>query len=70
MSQLESVLLHLKSGYSITSMQAIEMYGATRLSAIIFDLREKGYHIETIRRKGVSMFGKPYSYAEYRLIED
>ena len=38
---------HLKSGNSITSWEAIYKYKATRLSAIIFNLRKK-YIIDTI----------------------
>ena len=35
-----------KYGY-ITSWDAINMYHATRLSAIIFNLRKEGYNIES-----------------------
>lgn len=38
---------HLKKHGSITSWEAIENYKATRLSAIIFNLRKK-YDIDTI----------------------
>ena len=31
----------------ITSLKAIELFGATRLSAIIFNLRDKGFNIST-----------------------
>ena len=46
-SQTEAVLAHLKKHGSITSMQAIHKYGATRLSAIIYILRGRGYQIKT-----------------------
>lgn len=46
-SQTEAVLAHLKEHGSITSIQAIHLYGATRLSAIIYVLRGRGYHIKT-----------------------
>ena len=39
------VLAHLQRNGSITSWDAIQMYRATRLSAIIFNLREEGYNI-------------------------
>ena len=39
------VLAHLQERGSITSWDAIQMYRATRLSAIIFNLREEGYKI-------------------------
>lgn len=46
-SQTESVLEHLKKHGSITSMQAIKKFGATRLSDIIYRLRKRGYRITT-----------------------
>lgn len=48
MSKELQVLNHLKKHKSITSWEAIQEYRATRLSAIIFDLREKGYDIRSI----------------------
>ncbi len=44
------VLTHLQSHGSITSWTAIQLYRATRLSAIIFNLREDGYHIRSERK--------------------
>ena len=46
-SQREQVLTHLKKGFSITSWEAIHQFRATRLSAIIYDLRKAGYTIIT-----------------------
>ena len=46
-SQREQVLTHLKKGLPITSWEAIHEFRATRLSAIIFDLRQEGYNIIT-----------------------
>ena len=46
-TQTEDVLAHLQEHGSITSMQAFNEYGATRLSAIIFSLRHQGYKIST-----------------------
>lgn len=36
---------HLRTKKSITSLQAFQLYTATRLAAIIFDLRKKGWDI-------------------------
>lgn len=44
-TQTKAILEHLLSGRELTSMQAIELYGATRLSGIIYHLRNKGYII-------------------------
>jgi hypothetical protein len=39
---------HLIEKGTIDSWTAIELYGATRLSAIIFNLRVEGYNIDSI----------------------
>lgn len=43
-TQTKAILEHLLSGRELTSMQAIELYGATRLSGIIYHLRNKGIY--------------------------
>ena len=42
------VLMHLRKGKSITSLEALQEYGTMRLSSIIHRLRREGYPIETI----------------------
>lgn len=69
-SQISDVIdLLRKQGY-ITSYEAIEKFGATRLSGIIFILREKGFGIETEMVKGKNRYGHSTNYAIYRLIKD
>lgn len=47
-SQQRMVARHLQEGKSITPLEALTMYGAFRLSAIIFDLKnEEGMDIRT-----------------------
>ena len=41
MTKTEKVKIHLEEVGHITSLEAIKEYGATRLSAIIFNLRHK-----------------------------
>jgi hypothetical protein len=65
--QRNAVLNHLKSGKSITSREAYDLYGATRLSAIIHDLRCMGYTIHTILVDGKTRFGDSCKYAKYIL---
>ena len=48
-SQIKQVEKHLKKRKSITTWDAIQLYGITRLSALIFTLREDGYNIESKR---------------------
>lgn len=40
-NKTEKVLEHLQKFGSITSLEAIDLYGATRLSAIIYNLRKR-----------------------------
>ena len=67
-SQLKLVLNHLQIHKTITSMEAINLYGATRLSAIIFDLRKAGHNIVTHTKVSKNRYGNSVSYAEYELI--
>ena len=41
MAQKDRILEHLQKRGSITSLMAIELYGVTRLSAVIFDLKNE-----------------------------
>lgn len=65
--QRNAILNHLKSGKSITSKEAFELYGVTRLSAIIHDLRNMGYAIHTFMMDGTTRFGDSTKYAKYVL---
>lgn len=65
MNKTTAVLKHLMDNGSITSMDAIECYGATRLSAIIFNLRKAGHRIDTVTEGGVDRFGHAMNYARY-----
>lgn len=67
-SKKQRVLEHLKEHGSITSWQAIEMYGATRLSSIIFDLKKEGYNIVTRDTHGADRYGNRNTYATYVLL--
>ena len=72
MNQRQAVLTYLKTGKHLTSQEAFVLFGATRLSAIIFDLRGMGYKIGSIEREGVTRFGTKTRYYEYFLegVED
>lgn len=63
------VLSHLKSGQTITSLDAINLYGATRLSAIIFNLRQRGLNIATLPTTIKDRFGNTTTYAKYKLLD-
>lgn len=67
MTKTQAVLDWLKTHASISSMEAIRSFGATRLSAIIFNLRKKGYNIETVKCEGTDRFGNKMQFARYYL---
>jgi len=46
-TKTELILAHLQKRKKITSLEAFEMYNATRLSVIIFNLKARGYEIVT-----------------------
>lgn len=53
----------------ITSKDAFEKFGITRLSARIKELRDKGYDIETVMVETTTRFNEPCRYARYVLHE-
>lgn len=65
----ELVLKHLKRNKrkGITSLDAIELYGDTRLASTIFDLRQDGYDIITNMVQGKNRYGRPIEFAQYVL---
>ena len=65
MNKTTLVLEHLKKHKSITSWTAIQNYGATRLSAIIYNLRDRGYNIETMMIEDTDRYGNVSRYAKY-----
>lgn len=65
-NQKQEVLRHIKKYGSITSMEAFEKYGITRLSAIIYILRRE-HNIVTLMRTSVNRYGNEVNFAEYRL---
>ena len=66
-NKTQLVLKHLQQYGCITSLEAIEKYGATRLSAIIFNLRKRGYDIDTIDMEFTDRFGTKSTYGKYVL---
>lgn len=67
MTQYNRVLEHLRTKGKLTQKQAINLYGAYRLSAIIYDLRKQGYKIETDFKTSKNRFGDICTYAVYAL---
>lgn len=60
-----AILNYMKEHNGITSKEAFEHFGVTRLAACIFDLRQKGYLIDTLMLETVTRFDEPTKYAKY-----
>ena len=67
-NKTEEVLKHLQTYGCITSLEAIEKYKATRLSDIIYRLRNRGLNIVTIDIPFVDMYGTKSAYGKYVLV--
>lgn len=65
MTKTKQVKDHLRTHGHIDTWTAIQEYGATRLSAIIFELRKKGWDIETEDITTKDRNGNPSTYANY-----
>lgn len=68
-NKTKEVLKHLQTYGCITSMEAIKKYKATRLSDIIYRLRNRGFKIDTIEIPFVDSYGTKSSYGKYVLNE-
>lgn len=65
----KKVLDHLKSGRTITQQEATILYGTSRLSSIIFNLRGEGFPIETEMISVKDRFGDKCEVAKYKMVE-
>lgn len=62
MNQKDQVLQHLRKKKSITSWEAIQKYGITRLADTVFQLKGKGYDIITTIEIGNGKKWAKYTY--------
>lgn len=69
-SQKKMVLDYIREFGSITPFDAFKDLGITRLSAIVFNLREEGHDIHTDREHGKNRFGQATRYARYSFGRD
>lgn len=70
MTQEQRVLAYMREHKGITQLDATYDLGITRLSGRIFQLRGKGYVIDTEFRKGKNRYGEETRYGCYRLISE
>ncbi len=68
-NKTEKVLEHLKKNGCITSLESIELYGATRVADIIYRLRKQGIKIDTIDIPFTDRYGTKSVYGKYILVE-
>ncbi len=74
-TQTSDILQHLKDGRRLTQKEAINEYGAYRLSSIIHSLRRQGYRIESkqlyvpTRYKKIDGTTKNANIVEYKMIK-
>lgn len=67
-TQRDAVLWHLGDKGTITSWEAIQEYGATRLAGIIHTLRKDGYPIISIPETRKNKFGNSVTISKYKYI--
>ena len=64
-SQRSAVLGYMMNHEFITAEEAFTLFGVTRISSVISDLRDKGYLIETVMVEHVNRFGNPCKYGRF-----
>ena len=65
----DRLMRYLQEFGSITSLEAISELGDTRLSATIFDLRQKGINIVSTPVTNTNRWGEKVTYAEYQIVK-
>lgn len=56
-TQTEQIAKHLKRGWKITPLQALQKYGCLRLAARVYDLKRKyGWEIHTDTSNGYAVY--------------
>ena len=69
-TQKDLVFEHLDRGFSITSLEAWQMYGCSRLAHIIYLLRREGYRIDAEMTQSKTKLGHTATYATYRMVKE
>ena len=64
-TQSSAVLNHLRTRGSITSKEAFELFGATRLSGLIFNYKKHNINIVTEMCETTNRYGNKVRYAKY-----
>lgn len=70
MTQHSLILSYMKEHGSITTYEAYEQLGITKLTTRISELKGAGFDIRQRTESGLNRFGKPVTYNRYWLVED
>ena len=65
--QQAAVLAYIIQHDSITSMEAFEHLGVTRLSAVVYNLKRKGYKIKSESEQVKTRYGATATISRYSL---
>ena len=68
-AQRDRVLQYIRDFGSITTLQAFQDLGITRLSARIFELKEKGYAVKTDMVTAKNRYGENVHFKRYSIYE-
>ena len=66
MNQCEKIVYYIQKFGSISSMEAFQDLGITRLSARIYELKNEGYQFDATYETPKNLFGESVSYKRYR----
>ena len=69
-TQVDRVIDYINQFGSITTLSAFKDLGITRLSARIYEVKERGYAVKTEMITGKNRFGEKTHYFKYSFIED
>ena len=70
LTQEDRVLNHLLKYGSITSLESFKEYGITRLSAVIFNLKEQNYQFQDEWVTLLNRFGDKVTFKKYVLVKE
>lgn len=64
------LLDYLQKNKKITTAEAVEHLGNYRLSEYIRQLRQEGYKIINVNKKGINRYGEEVKFAEFVLVKE
>ena len=68
MTQREVILNHFNKYNTITSWEAIQLYGITKVNAVIFHLRQEGYKITSTNKTVTTKLGNTTTISVYKFV--